>query len=64
MYPASAARTIGTVVTLPLKYTTYGIHLLIIKPLDPEVVFEKVIFDGGGYEQPFFKMPERPFERQ
>jgi hypothetical protein len=64
MYPAAAARIIESEVTLPLKHISNGMHILDISPLDPGVVFEKVIIDDGGYEHTFLKMPESPYERQ
>ena len=64
MYPAAAARIIETDVTLPLQRSKDGVHILKIKPLNPGVVFEKVIIDDGGYEQTFLKMPESPYKRE
>jgi hypothetical protein len=64
MYPAGAARIIETVVTLPLQHNADGIHMLTIKPLDPGVVFLKVIVDDGGCEQTNLKMPESLYERR
>lgn len=64
MYPAAAKRIIKSEVTLPLKHISNRMHILDIRPLDPGVVFEKVIIDDGGYEHTFLKMPESPYERQ
>jgi hypothetical protein len=64
MYPAAAARIIESEVTLPMKQTSNEMHMLEIRPLDPGVVFEKMIIDDGGYEHTFLKMPESPYERQ
>ena len=64
MYPAGAARIIETVTTLPLAHSTDREHILTIKPLDPGVVFLKVIIDDGGYENTYLKMPESQYERQ
>jgi hypothetical protein len=64
MYPAGAARMIETVTTLELPYRADGLHVLTIRPLDPGVVFYKIIIDDGGYEQTYLKMPESPYERQ
>ena len=64
MYPAGAARIIETKTILPLANTTDGMHVLTIKPLDPGVVFLKVIIDDGGYEKTYLKMAESPYERQ
>ncbi|MDP4208876.1 MAG: glycosyl hydrolase 115 family protein [Bacteroidota bacterium] len=63
MYPAGAARMIETVTTLALPRSTDGMHVLTIRPLDPGVVFNKVIVDNGGYEQTHLKMVESPYTR-
>jgi len=63
MYPAGAERIIETVVTLPLPSATDGIYNLTIKPLDPGIVFHKIIVDDGGYEESRLKMPESPYTR-
>ncbi len=41
-----------------------GVHTLVLRPLDPGMVFHKVIVDCGGYEQSHLKMPESPYKRQ
>lgn len=64
MYPAGAARIIETETILPLAHSTDGVHILTIKPLDPGVIFLKVIVDDGGYENTYLKMPESMYERQ
>ncbi len=64
MYPAGAARMIETVTILKLPYSADGTYVLTIRPLDPGVVFYKVIVDDGGYEQTYIKMPESPYKRQ
>jgi len=63
MYPAGAARMIETVTTFALPHSTDGMHVMTIRPLDPGVVFNKVIVDDGGYEQAYLKMPESPYKR-
>jgi len=64
MYPAGAARMIETVTTFALSPCADGMHFLTIRPLDPGVVFYKVIIDDGGYEQTYLKLPESPYEKQ
>jgi Glycosyl hydrolase family 115/Gylcosyl hydrolase family 115 C-terminal domain/Glycosyl hydrolase family 67 N-terminus len=64
MYPAGAARMIETVKTLAVPHSANGMHVLTIRPLDPGVVFYKVIIDDSGYEQTYLKMPESPYKRQ
>ncbi len=48
-YPTVATRVVDTVVELPLPHSANGTQLLTIKPLDPGIVFEKIIIDNGGY---------------
>ncbi len=55
MYPTAAARIIETDIMLPLKHHTDGMHLLTVRPLDPGVVFEKVIVDDGGMNKRFLR---------
>lgn len=64
MYPTAAARIIETVQTLPIPENTNGEHTLTLRPLNPGVVFHKIIIDDGGYEQTHLKMPESPYERE
>lgn len=62
MYPAGAARMIETVTTLAVPRRPDGVHILTIRPLDPGIVFHKVIVDDGGYEETHLKMPESPYQ--
>jgi len=64
MYPAGAARMIETVTNLALPRSADGTYVLTIRPMDPGIVFYKVIVDDGGYEQTYLKMPESPYGRQ
>ena len=64
MYPAAAARIIETTVMLPLPSVPGNLHTLTIRPLDPGIVFYKVIVDNGGYEPTWLKMPESPYQKQ
>ncbi|MBS1662670.1 MAG: glycosyl hydrolase 115 family protein [Bacteroidetes bacterium] len=63
MYPAAAARIIETEVEMPVGKGEDGVHTLVLRPLDPGVVFEKVIVDCGGYESTHLKMQESPYKR-
>jgi hypothetical protein len=63
MYPAGAARMIETVITLAIPHNADGMHVLNIRPLDPGVVFYKIIVEDGGYEETYLKMPESPYEK-
>jgi len=64
MYPTAAARIIETQVSLPVTATTDNIHDLTIRPLDPGIVFHKVIIDNGGYEPTHLKMDESPYVKE
>jgi hypothetical protein len=64
MYPAGAARINEVETTLKLPAASDGIHTLVLRPLDPGMVFHKVIVDCGGYEQTHLKMPESPYNRE
>ncbi len=63
MYPTAAARMIELEITVPLPYRENGNCILKIKPLDPGIVFYKIIIDNGGFEESFLKMPESPYEK-
>ncbi len=60
MYPAGAARMIETLTTFAWP-KNQPIHTLTIRPLDPGVVFHKIIVDNGGYERTHLKMSESPY---
>ncbi|MDE6380520.1 MAG: glycosyl hydrolase 115 family protein [Muribaculaceae bacterium] len=47
-YPTVARRVVEK--TMPVKVGKGGDSLLEIKPLDPGIVFEKIVIDLGGYE--------------
>ena len=63
LYPTAAARIIETSVTLSIEQNENQEHVLTIRPLDPGVVFHKVIIDLGGYETTHLKMNESPYTR-
>lgn len=62
-YPTVARRVIENETELQLPKTADGQQTLIIKPLDPGIVFEKIIVDLGGYEKTYLFMDESPFTR-
>jgi hypothetical protein len=64
MYPAAAARIIETETTLNLPKSDDQMHTLTLRPLDPGMVFHKIIIDCGGYEHTYLKMQESPYQRQ
>ena len=69
MYPAAAARIIEQ--NVKLKVGGAGSKTLVIKPLDPGMVLEKIVVDLGGYKNSFlyldesdcFRGPEREIPR-
>jgi len=56
-YPTVASRVVAAEV--PLKAQA-GEHQLTIEPLDPAIVFEKVVVDCGGYEKSYLFGRESP----
>jgi len=62
-YPTVARRIVENETELQLPKTADGQQTLIIKPLDPGIVFEKIIVDFGGYEKTYLFMDESPFVR-
>lgn len=63
LYPTVARRIVETETELQLPKTEDGQQTLIIKPMDPGIVFEKIIVDFGGYEKTYLFMNESPFRR-
>ena len=62
-YPTVASRVIKKNEQLRLPTTTNGVQTLIVKPLDPGTVFEKIIVDFGGYQETYLFMEESPNKR-
>ena len=58
MYAMAATRIIETVTTLPIGKA--DVHHLVIRPLDPGLVVEKVVIDFGGYDPSHLKGNESP----
>ena len=63
MYPAGAARMIETSFDLDISQLSTT-HTITLKPLDPGVVFYKIVVDCGGYEKTRLYMNESPYERK
>ena len=59
-YPTVARRVVETVSELP---ASAGWQELILRPLDPGIVFEKIVVDYGGYEPSFLFGTESPAAR-
>ncbi len=64
MYPTAAARIIETEQTMALPESSDDTHRLTIRPLDPGVVFHKMIIDEGGYVETFLKMSESSYVKE
>ncbi|MDN5553589.1 glycosyl hydrolase 115 family protein [Prevotella sp.] len=56
-YPTIAKRVVESVVTLPLN-RGIDIHNLVLTPVDPAIVFEKIVVDYGGYKNTYLFMNE------
>ena len=56
-YPTVARRIVESVVTLPLN-KNIDIHSLELSPVDPAIVFEKILVDYGGYKNTYLFMDE------
>jgi hypothetical protein len=63
-YPTVASRAVVSSVTLPLGAAASGVHTLTLRPLDPAIVFEKILVDAGGYKPTYLLMDESPCARQ
>jgi hypothetical protein len=63
MYPAGAARMIETSFDIDIRHPA-NIHTLTLHPLDPGIVFFKIVMDCGGYEKTHLYMSESPYERE
>lgn len=57
-YPTVARRVVEKKVQLDIPETTDGIQTLILYPLDPGIVFEKIVVDYGGYIESYLYMDE------
>lgn len=63
-YPTVSRRVIEKRVALPLPDGRKSEFTLWLKPLDPGVVFEKIVVDYGGYESSYLYMDESPVSRK
>jgi hypothetical protein len=62
-YPTVARRVIEKTIKLDIPPTTDSVQTLTIKPLDPSVVFEKIVVDYGGYKNSYLFMDESSSRR-
>ena len=54
LYPTVARRVVESQVKLELPISQDGLQTLTLKPLDPGIVFEKIVVDFGGYRKTFY----------
>lgn len=63
-YPTVARRVVVETIELTLPEDTKGLYDLLIEPLDPGIVFEKVVVDWGGYKPSYLMGTESPYSRK
>ncbi|MCH3994395.1 glycosyl hydrolase 115 family protein [Prevotella cerevisiae] len=63
-YPTVARRIVDSIVKIPFKKTVDGRHTLTLHPVDPGIVFEKIVVDVGGYRPQFLFGKESLRERK
>ena len=62
-YPTVAGRVVAKQLKLALPAANEGMYQLVIRPLDPGIVFEKIVVDFGGYKDSYLFMNESPLRR-
>lgn len=62
-YPTVARRVVKKDAKLQLPAASDRVYTLIVKPLDPGIVFQKIIVDFGGYQETYLFMDESPNKR-
>jgi hypothetical protein len=63
-YPTVARRVIEKKINLNVPKTSNGMQVLTLTPMDPGIVFEKIVLDFGGYEDSYLFMDESPNKRE
>lgn len=63
-YPTVARRIVEKKIKLEIPPATDGMQILTIKPLDPGIVFEKIVVDYGGYKNSYLFMEESSKRRE
>ena len=64
MYPAAGERIIEKEFILELPSIYDELCTLTVKPLDPGIVFHKIMINCGGYEKTHLKMNESPYVKE
>lgn len=62
MYPTVARRVIECREQFTLSPTSDGYHTIVLTPIEPGTVFEKLVLDCGGYQRSYLFMDESPFK--
>lgn len=62
-YPTVARRVVESTVRLALPPSRGGVYQLTLTPLDPAIVFEKIVVDFGGYQPSYLFGKESPVTR-
>lgn len=62
-YPTVAKRVVESKVKFPMQVSK-GEHTLIVRPIEPGTVFEKIVVDCGGYKKSYLFMDESPVIRE
>ncbi len=62
-YPTVARRVVEKTVRLAVPPSADGTRTLTLRPLDPGIVFEKIVVDCGGYQDSYLFMDESPHKR-
>ena len=62
-YPTVARRVVEKKVKLDVPASADGMQVLMLTPLDPGIVFQKIVVDFGGYQNSYLFMDESPSQR-
>jgi hypothetical protein len=63
-YPTVARRVVEKKVEMEVPASSDGMQTLMLTPLDPGIVFEKIIVDFGGYKNSYLFMDESENKRE
>jgi hypothetical protein len=62
-YPTVARRIVEKKIKLDVPASADGTQMLTLTPLDPGIVFQKIVVDFGGYKNSYLFMDESPNKR-
>jgi hypothetical protein len=63
-YPTVAKRVAVEKIDLALPAGADGVYELVVEPIDPGIVFEKIVIDFGGYVPSYLMGNESPHSRK